>query len=52
MSGMSAVGLAAGIGTEDGRVQGKCKDGKTVGEESGELVGCIISVREDFIGEV
>ena len=31
--------------------QGKCRNGMDVGKESGELVGCIISMREDFIGE-
>ncbi len=31
--------------------QGKCKDGRAVGEKSVEMVGCIISMREDFIGK-
>ena len=49
--GMSIVDLAASIGT--GMTgQGKCEDGKGVGEESGVLGGCIRSMREDFIGEV
>ena len=30
--------------------QDKCKDGRAVGEESVDMVGCIISMREDFIG--
>ena len=46
---MSAVDLAAGIGTGDGRGGASVRTCKAVGEESGELVGCIISIGEDFV---
>ena len=32
--------------------QDECKDDRAVGEESGVMGECIISRREDFIGEV
>ena len=52
MTGMSAVGLEASIGTGDDRDRVSVRTCKAVGEESGELVGCIRFMREDFIGEV
>ena len=52
MTGMSIVGLTASIGTWDGRDRVSVRTCKAVGEESGVMVGCIISVREGFIGEV
>ena len=52
LTGMSTVGLEASIGTGDDWDRISVRTCKAVGEERGELVGCVRSMREDFIGKV
>ena len=50
--GMSAVGLQASIGTGDDWDRVNVRTARLWERRVVVLVGCIISMREDFIGEV
>ena len=52
MTGMSTVGLTAGLGTGDDRGRVNVRTARLWERRVVVLVWCIISVREDFIGEV
>ena len=49
---MSTVGLSAGIYTGNDRARARVRTTGLWGEESKDPVGCIISMRKDFIGKV